>query len=96
MGHGKRPFDYGMAEALAFGSLLMEGMPVRFSGQDSRRGTFNQRQPCLIDIENEQNMFRSPTSRPTRQGLKSTTRSFRKRPCWDSSTATAAIIPRLW
>jgi len=54
MGTGKLPVDYGMAEALAFGSLLLEGVPVRLSGQDSRRGTFNQRHSVLIDTENEQ------------------------------------------
>src|SRR5205823_958783 len=54
MGSGKRPVDYGMAEALAFGSLLVAGTPVRLSGQDSRRGTFNQRHSVLIDTENEQ------------------------------------------
>ena len=54
MGTGKRAVDYGMAEALAFGSLVKEGIPVRMSGQDSRRGTFNQRHSVLIDIENEQ------------------------------------------
>ncbi len=53
MGRGKRPVDYGMAEALAFGSLLVNGTPVRLSGQDSKRGTFNQRHSTLIDIENE-------------------------------------------
>jgi 2-oxoglutarate dehydrogenase E1 component len=54
MGAGKMPLDYGMAEALAFGSLLLEGIPVRLSGQDARRGTFNQRHSVLIDTENEQ------------------------------------------
>jgi 2-oxoglutarate dehydrogenase E1 component len=53
MGEGKRPVDYGMAEALAFASLVKSGTHVRFSGQDSRRGTFNQRHSVLIDIENE-------------------------------------------
>src|SRR5581483_4474593 len=53
MGRGKRPLDYGTAEALAFGSLLLEGTPVRISGQDTRRGTFNQRHAVLIDVENE-------------------------------------------
>jgi 2-oxoglutarate dehydrogenase E1 component len=53
MGTGKRPVDYGMAEALAFASLAKAGIPVRLSGQDSRRGTFNQRHSVLIDIENE-------------------------------------------
>ncbi|HEY9421514.1 MAG TPA: 2-oxoglutarate dehydrogenase E1 component [Thermoanaerobaculia bacterium] len=52
MGQGKRPVDYGMAEALAFASLVKAGTPVRLSGQDSRRGTFNQRHSVLIDIEN--------------------------------------------
>jgi 2-oxoglutarate dehydrogenase E1 component len=53
MGRGERPFDYGMAEAVAFGSLLTRGTPVRLSGQDSQRGTFNQRHSVLIDVENE-------------------------------------------
>jgi 2-oxoglutarate dehydrogenase E1 component len=53
MGFGKRPLDYGMAEALAFGSLAMQGTPIRLSGQDSRRGTFNQRHSVLIDIIDE-------------------------------------------
>ena len=53
MGRGERPLDYGMAEAVAFGSLLVKGTPVRLSGQDSQRGTFNQRHSVLIDVENE-------------------------------------------
>ena len=57
MGRGERLFDYGMAEALAFGSLLLAGTPVRLSGQDSQRGTFNQRHSVLVDIENEQLYF---------------------------------------
>ncbi|HEX9945875.1 MAG TPA: 2-oxoglutarate dehydrogenase E1 component [Thermoanaerobaculia bacterium] len=51
MGTGKRPLDYGMAEALAFASLVKAGVTVRLSGQDSRRGTFNQRHSVLIDVE---------------------------------------------
>jgi 2-oxoglutarate dehydrogenase E1 component len=54
MGQGKQPLDYAMAEALAFASLLVSGTPVRLSGQDSQRGTFNQRHSVVIDIENEQ------------------------------------------
>ena len=53
MGAGKRPVDYGMAEALAFASLVKAGTHVRMSGQDTRRGTFNQRHSVLTDIENE-------------------------------------------
>jgi 2-oxoglutarate dehydrogenase E1 component len=54
MAEGKRALDFGMAEALAFGSLLSQGVPVRLTGQDSRRGTFNQRHAALIDIETEE------------------------------------------
>ncbi len=54
MAEGKRALDYGMAEALAFGSLISQGVPVRLTGQDSRRGTFNQRHAALIDIETEE------------------------------------------
>src|SRR5262249_43377631 len=53
MGTGKRAVDYGMAEALAFASLVKAGIPVRFSGQDTRRGTFNQRHSLLVDTEDE-------------------------------------------
>jgi len=53
MGTGKKPVDYGMAEALAFASMMKQGIPVRLSGQDSRRGTFNQRHSVLLDIEDE-------------------------------------------
>jgi 2-oxoglutarate dehydrogenase E1 component len=53
MGTGKRDVDYGMAEALAFASLVKAGIPIRMSGQDSRRGTFNQRHSVLLDIEDE-------------------------------------------
>ena len=45
--------DWATAEALAFGSLLIEGHPVRLSGQDCNRGTFSQRHACLIDQETE-------------------------------------------
>jgi 2-oxoglutarate dehydrogenase E1 component len=55
MGHGKRAVDYGFAEALALGSLVLEGSPVRLTGQDTQRGTFNQRHAVLIDTETEHN-----------------------------------------
>lgn len=46
---GEQPIDWSMAEALAFGSLLLEGHRVRLSGQDSGRGTFSQRHGVLRD-----------------------------------------------
>lgn len=51
MGLGETPVDWGMAEALAWGSLLLQGTPVRCAGQDSRRGTFNQRHAVWVDQE---------------------------------------------
>ena len=45
--------DWATAEALAFGSLLLDGNPVRLSGQDCERGTFSQRHSVLIDQETE-------------------------------------------
>ncbi|MGR3722328.1 MAG: 2-oxoglutarate dehydrogenase E1 component, partial [Abyssibius alkaniclasticus] len=46
--------DWATAEALAFGSLLLEGFPVRLSGQDSTRGTFSQRHSGIIDQTTEE------------------------------------------
>ena len=46
--------DWATAEALAFGSLLKEGNPVRLSGQDSERGTFSQRHSVLFDQQTEE------------------------------------------
>ena len=46
--------DWGFGELLALGSLLMEGTPVRFAGQDARRGTFTQRHAVFHDRENGQ------------------------------------------
>jgi 2-oxoglutarate dehydrogenase E1 component len=51
MVQGKAPLDWSTAEALAFGSLLESGYPVRLSGQDSRRGTFTQRHSVLYDVK---------------------------------------------
>jgi len=45
------PIDWGLGEALAFGTLLAEGTPVRLSGQDCERGTFSHRHAVLSDIE---------------------------------------------
>jgi len=46
--------DWGQAEALAFASLLVEGIPVRLTGQDTERGTFSHRHLVLHDVENGQ------------------------------------------
>ncbi|MEZ5330553.1 MAG: 2-oxoglutarate dehydrogenase E1 component [Thermoanaerobaculia bacterium] len=51
MAAGERDVDYGMAELLAYASLVEGGIPVRLSGQDTRRGTFNHRHSIWIDVE---------------------------------------------
>lgn len=48
-----KPFDWGTAEMLAYGTLLREGVPVRLTGQDSRRGTFSHRHAVLLDVNTE-------------------------------------------
>ena len=50
-------FDWATGEALAFGSLLCEGFPVRLSGQDCTRGTFSQRHSGLINQETEERYY---------------------------------------
>ncbi|MBM3501103.1 MAG: multifunctional oxoglutarate decarboxylase/oxoglutarate dehydrogenase thiamine pyrophosphate-binding subunit/dihydrolipoyllysine-residue succinyltransferase subunit, partial [Armatimonadetes bacterium] len=49
--HGDTEIDWAYAEALAFGTLVYEGTPVRLSGQDCARGTFSQRHLVLCDYE---------------------------------------------
>ncbi|MEL7104402.1 MAG: 2-oxoglutarate dehydrogenase E1 component [Pseudomonadota bacterium] len=50
-------FDWATAEAIAFGSLLTEGYPVRLSGQDSTRGTFSQRHSAFVDQDTEEKYY---------------------------------------
>ena len=54
---GSEPADWSLAEALAFGSLLLDGTPVRLSGQDSVRGTFSQRHIAFTDIKTGKEYF---------------------------------------
>ena len=54
-------FDWATGEALAFGSLVAEGYPVRLAGQDSTRGTFSQRHSALVDQKPRNGIIRSTT-----------------------------------
>ena len=54
MGDGSLPLDWAFAEAIAFGSIVVEGNRVRLSGQDSGRGTFSQRHAVLYDTQTGQ------------------------------------------
>ncbi|HEX8422840.1 MAG TPA: multifunctional oxoglutarate decarboxylase/oxoglutarate dehydrogenase thiamine pyrophosphate-binding subunit/dihydrolipoyllysine-residue succinyltransferase subunit, partial [Pyrinomonadaceae bacterium] len=51
MGAGQTPLDWAFGEAMAFGTLALEGTNVRLSGQDSGRGTFSQRHAILYDTQ---------------------------------------------
>src|SRR4029079_1747343 len=51
MGDGSAPMDWAFAEAMAYGSLVLDGTRVRLSGQDSGRGTFSQRHAVLYDTQ---------------------------------------------
>ncbi len=51
MAMGEQKMDWGCAEMLAYGSLLLEGVPIRLSGQDCERGTFSHRHSVWYDIE---------------------------------------------
>lgn len=50
MGHGQKTLDWGMAELLAYGSLVADGVNVRITGQDSARGTFSHRHATITDV----------------------------------------------
>src|SRR5207248_10993881 len=54
MGEGEAPMDWAFAEAMAYGSLVLDGTRVRLSGQDSGRGTFSQRHAVLYDTQTGQ------------------------------------------
>ena len=79
MGYGKRPLDFGMAEALAFGSLATQGVPdpPQRTGQPSRH-----LQPAALGADRyrrtRRNTFRCATWRQTRRGSRSTTPSCPK------------------
>ncbi|MEP4036838.1 2-oxoglutarate dehydrogenase E1 component [Pseudophaeobacter sp.] len=57
-------FDWATGEALAFGSLLTEGYPVRLAGQDATRGTFSQRHSGIINQETEERYYPLNNIRP--------------------------------
>jgi len=59
--------DWATAEALAFGTLLTEGTPVRLSGQDSCRGTFSQRHSAIVDQDDERRYYPLSNISPGKQ-----------------------------
>jgi 2-oxoglutarate dehydrogenase E1 component len=87
------PYDWGMGEALAFGTLLLDGTPVRLSGQDCERGTFTHRHAVLQRRGDRRKVHRSTPSPTSRPSSASTTRCSPRPPCSASTTATRSITP---
>ncbi|HRD55754.1 MAG TPA: 2-oxoglutarate dehydrogenase E1 component, partial [Parachlamydiaceae bacterium] len=57
MAKGEKPIDWGMAEHLAYATLLVEGVNIRLSGQDSCRGTFSHRHGLFVSQKKEEEFF---------------------------------------
>jgi 2-oxoglutarate dehydrogenase E1 component len=76
------PMDWAMGEALAFGSLVLEGTPVRLSGQDVGRGTFSQRHLELYDVENGEQYVPMQYLDPKQASFE----------VWDSSLSEFAVM----
>ena len=76
------PMDWAMAESLAFGSLVMEGIPVRLSGQDSGRGTFSQRHLSYFDFKTAEKYIPMQHLTPTQAHFD----------VWDSSLSEFAVL----
>lgn len=85
MGEGSLPIDWAFAEAVAFGSLVLEGSRVRLSGQDSGRGTFSQRHAVLYDTQTGQTW--APLSE-----LRSQTKPDARFEVFDSSLSEEGVL----
>ena len=79
---GRKHLDWGTGEALAFGSLVLEGTAVRLSGQDSRRGTFTQRHSVVVDFNTGTDHYPLATLDPKQAAFD----------VYDSSLSEAAVL----
>ncbi len=82
MVEGKMPIDWSTGEALAYGSLVLEGHMVRLSGQDSGRGTFSQRHAVLRDQETDKRYISLKYVSPDQAPFE----------VWDSPLAEASVL----
>ena len=99
MGSGEVPMDWAFGEAMAIGSLVLEGFPVRLSGQDSGRGTFSQRHASMYDTltgERWSPLTELRTSRIRKRGFTFTTAHSRNRACSDSNTVIRSSARTSW
>jgi 2-oxoglutarate dehydrogenase E1 component len=96
---GQVAMSYADAESLAFGTLLLEGVAVRLSGQDCRRGTFSHRHAVLRDFQTEEkytplNAMRAVAETPDQVGKRGAdSRPAQARFCvYDSPLSEAAVM----
>ena len=86
--------DWGQAESLAFASLLVDGIPVRLTGQDTQRGTFAQRHLVLHDAHTGETYTPMQNLEHGTRRSRSSTRRSRSTRAWDSNTGTRQLLPR--
>ena len=92
------PYEWHYAELLAFGSLMLEGTPVRLSGQDSARGTFSTRHSILYDGKTGEpyvplmHMAEKPASGPSRTGVEATAGRQARICIYNSLLSEAAVL----
>jgi 2-oxoglutarate dehydrogenase E1 component len=92
------PYEWHYAELLAFGSLLLEGTPVRLSGQDSARGTFSTRHAILYDAKTGapyvplMHLAEKPASGPSRTGVEATAGRQARICIYNSLLSEAAVL----
>ncbi|HEY3789062.1 MAG TPA: 2-oxoglutarate dehydrogenase E1 component, partial [Urbifossiella sp.] len=79
---GRKPIDWGTAESLAYGSLVLEGTPVRLSGQDTRRGTFTHRHAVVVDFNTGRPYYPLANLDPNQAAFEA----------YDSSLSEAAVL----
>ena len=94
-GPESKPVDWGMAETLAYASLLLEGFSVRFSGQDSCRGTFSHRHAMWKDQVEERSYYPLKHLSPQQGRFDILIHPYLNMPFWDLNMAIARLILKL-
>ena len=95
MAGGALPLNWGMAELLAYGTLLEEGYPIRITGQDVRRGTFSHRHAVVFNQKDGEAYLPMAICRKISRALISMTRFCLKKRCWPLNTAMRLQLPKV-
>ena len=89
-----KPIDWGTAEYLAYGTLCMEGAPVRFAGQDSGRGTFSHRHALLVDQEDNHSYYPLAHLSPRQARFEVLNTCLSEVAAWVLNMATVRFVPK--